>query len=247
MMWNGTILDNRTRLLMKLLTTRSANIIQECRVMFGVKSVLKSIFKLRHNVLPVVVFKMANIRGIKLNNAYIISATQLTAQLTLQRVNVRKTLVTESQHHEMIVQVITVRLVQTQNHGNLRPTDGAPAHLLFQLGNARRTESLMPTRHKRKSCITLLDETHFTHILRRRCTARKSGALSCRLKHSCSAMDRHMHHAVFHTIAFFLHFHVSHFPPLQHGAAFSCPAISCLAFSASPCSEVSATVLGVCG
>jgi len=29
-------------------------------------------------------------------------------------------------------------------------------------------------------------------------------------------------------------FHVSHFPPLQHGAAFSCPAISCLAFSASP-------------
>jgi len=28
--------------------------------------------------------------------------------------------------------------------------------------------------------------------------------------------------------------HVSHFPPLQHGAAFSCPASSCLAFSASP-------------
>jgi len=45
----------------------------------------------------------------------------------------------------------------------------------------------------------------------------------------------------------FSHFHVSHFPPLQHGAAFSCPAISCLAFSASSCSEVSATVLGVCG
>jgi len=42
--------------------------------------------------------------------------------------------------------------------------------------------------------------------------AAKSGALSCR----------------------FSHFHVSHFPPLQHGAAFSCPAISCLAFSASP-------------
>ena len=35
-------------------------------------------------------------------------------------------LVTESQHHEMIVQVITVRLVQTQNHGNFRPADGAP-------------------------------------------------------------------------------------------------------------------------
>jgi len=33
----------------------------------------------------------------------------------------------------------------------------------------------------------------------------------------------------------FSHFHVSHFPPLQHSAAFSCPAISCLAFSASPC------------
>ena len=32
----------------------------------------------------------------------------------------------------------------------------------------------------------------------------------------------------------FSHFHVSHFPPLQHGAAFSCPAISCLAFSAPP-------------
>jgi len=28
--------------------------------------------------------------------------------------------------------------------------------------------------------------------------------------------------------------HVSHFPPLQHSAAFSCPASSCLAFSASP-------------
>jgi len=32
----------------------------------------------------------------------------------------------------------------------------------------------------------------------------------------------------------FSHFHVSHIPPLQHGAAFSCPAISCLAFPASP-------------
>ena len=78
-------------------------------------------------------------------------------------VNVRKTLVNESQHHEMLVQVITVRLVQTQNHGNLRPADGAPARLLFQLGDARRTESLMPTGHKRKSCITLLDETNFAH------------------------------------------------------------------------------------
>jgi len=46
-MWNRTILDNRTRLSMKLLTTSSANIIQECRVMFGVKSVSKSIFKRR--------------------------------------------------------------------------------------------------------------------------------------------------------------------------------------------------------
>ena len=42
----------------------------------------------------------------------------------------------------------------------------------------------------------------------------KSGALSCRLMHSCSAMDRHMQHAMFHTIAFF---------------AFSCLAISTLA------------------
>ena len=78
-------MDNRTTLLMKLLTTSSADIIQECRVMFGVKSVSKSI-KRRRNVLPVVVFKMANIRGIKLNNEYIISATQLTAQLTAQLV-----------------------------------------------------------------------------------------------------------------------------------------------------------------
>jgi len=53
--------------------------------MFGVKSVSKSIFKRRRNVLPVV-FKMADIRGIKLNNEYIISATQLTAQLTAQLV-----------------------------------------------------------------------------------------------------------------------------------------------------------------
>jgi len=52
---------------MKLLTTSSADIIQKCRVMFGVKSVSKSIFKRRRNVLPVVVFKMSNIRRIKLN------------------------------------------------------------------------------------------------------------------------------------------------------------------------------------
>ena len=32
---------------MKLLTTSSADIIQECRVMFGVKSVSKSIFNRR--------------------------------------------------------------------------------------------------------------------------------------------------------------------------------------------------------
>ena len=44
-----------------VLTTSSADIIQECRVMFGVKSVSKSIFKRRRNVLPVVVFKMSNI------------------------------------------------------------------------------------------------------------------------------------------------------------------------------------------
>ena len=52
---------------MKLLTTSSADIVQEsCRVMFDVKSVSKSIFKCRRNVLPVVVdFKMANIRGKK--------------------------------------------------------------------------------------------------------------------------------------------------------------------------------------
>ena len=73
---------------MKLLTTSSADIVQEsCRVMFDVKSVSKSIFKCRRNVLPVVVdFKMAHIRGIKSNNEYIISATQLTAQLTAQLV-----------------------------------------------------------------------------------------------------------------------------------------------------------------
>ena len=62
---------------------------QLCRYytgMLGVKSVSKSIFKRRRNVLPVVVFKMSNIRGIKLNNEYIISATQLTAQLTAQLV-----------------------------------------------------------------------------------------------------------------------------------------------------------------
>ena len=55
---------------MKLLTTSSADIIQECRVMSGVKSVSKSIFMRRRNVLPVVVFKMSNIRRIKLNNEY---------------------------------------------------------------------------------------------------------------------------------------------------------------------------------
>ena len=74
---------------MKLLTTSSADIIQECRVMFGVKSVSKSIFKRRRKVLPVVVIKMSNIRRIKLNNEYIISATQLTAQLTAQLVSMQ--------------------------------------------------------------------------------------------------------------------------------------------------------------
>jgi len=123
-MWNGTILDNRTRLLMKLLTTSSADIIQECLyVMFGVKSVSKSIFKRRRNVLPVVVFKMSNIRRIKLNNKYIITATQWQHNLCKCKTNVSR--LTESQHHEMIVQVITVRLVKTQNHGNLWPADGA--------------------------------------------------------------------------------------------------------------------------
>ena len=53
--------------------------------MFDVKSVSKSIFKRRRNVLPVV-FKMSNIRRIKLNNEYIITATQLTAQLTARLV-----------------------------------------------------------------------------------------------------------------------------------------------------------------
>ena len=53
---------------MKLLAISSADIIQEYRVMFGVKSVSTSIFKRRRNVLPVVVFKMSNIRRIKLNN-----------------------------------------------------------------------------------------------------------------------------------------------------------------------------------
>ena len=46
----------------------SSTIIQECRAMFGVKSVSKSTFKRMRNALPVVVFKMSNIRRIKLNN-----------------------------------------------------------------------------------------------------------------------------------------------------------------------------------
>ena len=56
-----------------------------------------------------------------MNRPYIISATQLTAQQTDSTtcVNARQTLVTESQHHEMIVQVITVRLVKTQKSGAL--------------------------------------------------------------------------------------------------------------------------------
>ena len=60
--------------------------------------------------------------------------------------------------------------------------------------------------------------------------------------HSCSAMDRH---TVCNTrcsiLSRFSHFHVSHFTPLQHGAAFLCPASSCLAFSASPHWQVATT------
>ena len=133
----------------------------------------------------------------------------------------------------MVVQVITVRLVQRQNHGNLRPADGAPARLLFQLGDARRTESLMPTRHKRKSCIARRDTLRTYQAFTRTQLAAKSGALLIDLciparqwtdicNTRCSILSR------------FSHFHVSHFPPLQSGAAFSCPAISCLAFSTSP-------------
>jgi len=97
----------------------------------------------------------------------------------------------------MIVQVITVRLIQTQNHGNLRPADGAPtvggeiwcsflSTYAFLLGNGQ--------------------------------TFATRGVPYYRVSIS--------------------HFRVSHFPPLQHGAAFSCPAISCLAFSASPLRSV---------
>ena len=93
----------------------------------------------------------------------------------------------------------------------------------------------MPTRHKRKSCITLLDETNFAHILRSQehswrrnlvlflvdsCIPARQWTDICNTR--CSILSR------------FSHFYVSHFPPLQHGAAFSCPTISCLAFSASP-------------
>ena len=76
---------------MKLLTTSSADIIQECRVIFGVKSVPKSIFKRRRNVLPVVAFKMSNIRRIKLNNNHCNTTDSTTDSTTC--VNARKTLV----------------------------------------------------------------------------------------------------------------------------------------------------------
>jgi len=144
-----------------------------------------------------------------MNRPYIISATQLTAQQTDSTtcVNARQTLVTESQHHEMIVQVITVRLIQTQNHGNLRPADGAPtvggeiwcsflSTHAFLLGNGQ-TYATRGVPYYRVSCIFM-----------------------SRIFHPCKLVPQ---------------IHVSHFPPLWHGTAFSCPAISCLAFSASPC------------
>ena len=66
----------------------------------------------------------------------------------------------------MIVQVITVRLVKMQNHGNLRPADGAPARLLFQLGDARRTESLMPlgTNASRASRCSMRHTSHISCV-----------------------------------------------------------------------------------
>ena len=106
---------------MKLLTTSSADIVQECRVMFDAKSVSKSIFKCRRNVLPVVVdFKMG---------------------------------VNRSQEHSW--------------RRNL---------VLFLV------DSCIPARQ-------------WTDICNTRCSI----------------------------LSHFSHFHVSHFPPLQHGAAFSCP------------------------
>jgi len=50
----------------------------------------------------------------------------------------------------------------------------------------------------------------------------------------------------FHPCKLVPQIHVSHFPPLQHGAAFSCPANSCLAFSASPTQHFAAGDLA-CG
>jgi len=60
----------------------------------------------------------------------------------------------------MIVQVITVRLVQTQNHGNLRPADGAPARLLFQVGDAQKRWCPHGTNASRASRCSMRHTSH---------------------------------------------------------------------------------------
>jgi len=150
-MWNGTILDNRTRLLMKLLTTSSADIILECRVMFGVKSVSKSI----------------------------LSAGRQEDYLALPT---------------NVLIAYRVLIVYKNTVGGDIWCSFLSTHA-FLLGNGQ-TYATLGVPYYRVS-----------HIF----------------------MSRN-----FHPCKLVLQIHVSHFPPLQHGAAFSCPASSWLAFSASP-------------
>ena len=146
-----TILDNRTRLLMKLLTTSSADIIQECRVMFGVKSV---------------------------SNRFLSAGWQedYSAWPTNILIAYRALIV----HKNTVGGDIWCSFLSTH---------------AFLLGNGK-TYATLGVPYYRVSRIFM-----------------------SRIFDPCKLVPQ---------------IHVSHFPPLQHGAAFSCPASSCLALSASP-------------
>ena len=122
----------------------------------------------------------------------------------------------------MIVQVITVRLVQTQNHGNLRWGTRAPV-----VPTGRRTTHRIADAHTAQTQVVhhvaRWDTSHISCdggaltgnlvlFLVDSCIPARQWTDICNMR--CSILSR------------FSHFHVSHFPPLQVGAAKSCLAFS---------------------
>jgi len=206
-----------------------------------------------------------------------------------EKKSLRQTLVTESQHHEMIVQVISqtskdaepwqisgrwgtrAPVVLSRRRTTHRIADahtaqtqvmhacigadvvtcnaGLDARIIHQVAGCcasyiavwtyrgsverfRFRNLLWRAADAPRTC-TNLDARNLVLFLVYLCIPARQWTDICNTR--CSILSR------------FSHFHVSHFLPLKHGAAFSCPASSCLAFSASPsvCLSVSSSRLQV--